>query len=189
MANGVLKFKFKYKVLLLLSTSNKPVSDSRWGWEVWCGACWSSSDLLQQVGGEEAKLPSCTDLQVAVYLLTLLHHNLRTHTTNTLRLGTFLNIFCKCRLCFVRVFCVIWECAVAERRTSLNGKNKDVPVKHVWSLWCHYMWANCRANCKISLITYCISTMQVRQNKIHWIWPWSEVSSPTILKTDHVVVK
>lgn len=50
--------------------------------QVWCDTCWSSSDLLQQVSGEEAKLPPCADLQVAVYLLTLLHHDLSTHTQN-----------------------------------------------------------------------------------------------------------
>lgn len=34
------------------------------------------SDLLQQIGGEEAQLSPCADLQVAVDLLAFLHYNL-----------------------------------------------------------------------------------------------------------------
>ena len=52
----------------------------------------SSSDLLQQVGGEEAELPSRADLQVTVDLLSLLHHNLRDKHSFTL--GTVLIISC-----------------------------------------------------------------------------------------------
>lgn len=38
--------------------------------------CGTSSDLLQQIGWEEAELPPRADLQVAVDLLAFLHYNL-----------------------------------------------------------------------------------------------------------------
>lgn len=86
--NHVLKLKFK--ALLPFWTRDKYVSTAQ-GWNRL-----TSSDLLQQVGREEAKLASCADLQVAIHLLTFLHDNLRTHITETQSVIFFL---CTCRLC------------------------------------------------------------------------------------------
>lgn len=48
--------------------------------------CWTCSDLLQQICREEAHLLSSADLQVAVHLLTFLHHNLKKHSGKTFKL-------------------------------------------------------------------------------------------------------
>lgn len=133
----------------------------------------SSSDLLQQVGVKEAKLPSRADLQVTVDLLSLLHHDLRTREINTYLHREGLSII-SCsksttnpqrghrnfeqKLIRSPTVAVCSETFMNAEQVPIAGGDRDVHVKHVWSLWEELCRPTSRAN-------YTISPVQTQRQK------------------------
>lgn len=66
----------------------------------WKCRCRTRSALLQQICREEAHLPSSADLQVAVHLLTFLHHNLRRNAIGKPLNNSHIELVRQRRACF-----------------------------------------------------------------------------------------